>query len=190
MYVCPGCQQHFQPGGYANHLRLSHDLRCRSVRNSVLRMPPDLIRPPSPPPAPGSPPTLESLDIEMVDVSDEPNSPAGHTLDPPPPGQTTSSANELDRQEGAQLGPEPHPNEFPTMGPRRPSHSTVIIDSDVESDAESDDDGCDHPSHRNQHTSRPGLVDSENSDQAAAVQTARTFAKLFNTVLVLTGNTR
>ena len=34
--TCPGCGRSFAPGGYANHLRLSHDPRCGSLRNGLV----------------------------------------------------------------------------------------------------------------------------------------------------------
>ena len=182
MYICPGCQQHFQPGGYANHLRFSHDLRCRSVRSSLLRTSSNSSYLP---PTPGPSPAPEPSDVEMMNVNDEQNPPASHTLDPPLPDQTTL-ANRPDRWEDAQPGPESNPNELPTTGPHRPSRNAIVIDSDIESDAESDDDGCDRSSHRNEQTSRPSLVDNETSDQAAAVQTARTFAKPLDTYITYT----
>ena len=37
--TCPGCGRHFLPGGYTNHLKLTRDSRCKSIRDSVFRPP-------------------------------------------------------------------------------------------------------------------------------------------------------
>jgi len=177
--VCPGCQKQFQPGGYANHLRLSHDIRCRSIRSSQLRTAFNRFHPPSPAPASRSPPVaLEppTLDIEMIDISDELDQLSGRGLNPPPPNRTTL-ANQLNGWEGTQSRPELDADELPAMGPHRPSLGTIIIspESDVDSDESDDDDNHDRLSRRNLQASSPGLVDSENSEQATAVETASMF---------------
>lgn len=107
----------------------------------------------------------------MADISHELSPLASHDSNLPPPDQTPP-ADQLDGWEGTQPGSEPDL----TMGPHRPSLSTIVIDSDSDVDPdESDDDGCD-TLHHNQQESPPGLADGENSNQnAAAPQTAGRF---------------
>ena len=82
--TCPGCGRTFAPGGYANHLRLSQDPRCGSLRDGlVYRYTSSLVNPPI-----GLQPTPQSTipDVTMLDVSNE---------EPPPhsnPFPSTSQA--------------------------------------------------------------------------------------------------
>lgn len=139
-HQCPGCQQHFRPGGYTNHLKLTHDPRCKSIRNSVFQRTSgtvphhsDHILTASPSVGP-SPPTREpshvsdnpDSDMEMLDVEDE-----NHHLPP-----TDTDIDPL-------LGQSVSANNHHTL-PDVILHSLplvpIVIGSDMDSDSSDDDD--------------------------------------------------
>ena len=177
--VCPGCERPFKPGGYANHLKFSHDPRCQSIRSSYLWTP---LNPPTPSshfPTPGPPPAPESPDVEMMDISDDLGQLPGPGSIPHSPNQTIE-ASRLDT-----LGHKPCPSKSPignSHRPSRPSHGVIIADSDTDSDL-SDDDCCDHMSHRYR---TPESVGSGGPNQS----TTGTFFRLCTMSLMLTEGTR
>ena len=182
--ICPGCRQNFQPGGYANHLRLSLDPHCRSVRSSFLQTSSDVL--PSSSSGPPTPiPPLSSPDIEMMDISNEPEPPAGADPDIPSPNPTTLM-NRLDGLDEIQ----PELDELLTGGPCcLLGGDAIITDSDTDSEI-SDDDGYDRLSHQDRQPSPPSSVDGGNSIDATATQTASMCTNLFSMSLALTRNER
>lgn len=177
--VCPGCKRPFKPGGYANHLKFSHDPRCRSIRSSYLQTslnPP--ISPSSNFPTPGPPPAPESPDVEMMDIDDDPGQLVGPSLIPPSFSQT------IETSQPDTVGHQPHPSELPAGNSHHPSHlshGVIVVDSDTDSDL-SDDDYRDRVSHRR----RTSSVGSGSSNQSAA----GTFIRLCAMSLTLTKSAR
>lgn len=175
--ICPGCERPFKPGGYANHLKFSHDPRCRSIRSSYLRT---SLNPPTPSshfPTPGPPPAPESPDVEMMDIGDDLGQLPGPSLIPRSPSQT------IETSQPDAIGHKPRPSESPVGNshhPSRPSHGVIIVDSDTDSDLSDDD--CDRMSHRRQTSS----IGSGGSNQSAA----GTFVRFYTTSLMLTKSTR
>jgi len=162
--TCPGCGRHFLPGGYTNHLKLTRDPRCKSVRNSVFQPPSNVpfrhsaVAPTPGPPRTPSPPTPGPLhvpdnldpDIEMVDVSGESQDlpPADSNINLPSPGQAvgtnTYSAN---GQDG--------PDELLNAHPHHLSSTPLVINLDTDSDSSDDEDG-NRQSHDQEPISPPG----------------------------------
>ena len=182
--ICPGCQQHFRPGGYANHLRFSRNPRCRAVRSSQLQTSSNaLLTSCSDRPAHGPSPTPEPLspDVEMVDIGDEPGPLTGSDSNPPPDRTTlTDQLDEWDQLEPAHE----HDGLSHCLSP-----NAIVIDSDTDSDG-SVDENFDRPLHRDNQTPPPTLVDDRDSGCATATQTTGTFVKLFSVLLTLTRNVR
>ena len=142
---------------------------------------------------PGPPLSSEpsSPDIEMMDITDELEPPAGADSDLPPP-DTTTLTNQLDGLDETQAEFVPELDELLTGGPCNLSADAIVINSDTDSDI-SDDDGYDRLSHQDQQDqqlSPPGSVDGRNSDNATPTQTASMFTNLFGMSLTLTGNVR
>ena len=192
-HVCPGCQRSFQPGGYANHLRFSHDPRCRSIRSSLLQTSPDVLLPShSHPPIPGPPPVPEpqaSPDVEMMDIDNDLEPPVDPGSDLPSFGPMTpaNQAGEWDEVQPSEL--DPIPNGFPATDPCRPPRGVVVVDSETDSDLSDDDDCGNRPSHRDRQISPPGLTDNGSPTQTTATRTPGMFVRLFSIPLILMVNT-
>lgn len=163
--LCPGCGRYFLPGGYTNHLKLTRDSRCKSIRDSIFQQPNVPFDHPSTIPTPGSwhtPPlptpgpsdisdNLDS-DIEMVDTLSENQdfSSADSNVNPPSPGPPVGANNfGADRQDGL--------NELLDTNPHHPPSDPLVITSDTDSDFSDDEDNC-HQSHHQEQASPPGRL--------------------------------
>ena len=73
--VCPRCGCSFAPGGYTNHLNLSHDPHCKSVCNSILQVKSNVsinCSGFSPTPEPSHMPPLLPLDLQPFPTTHTP----------------------------------------------------------------------------------------------------------------------
>jgi len=164
--TCPGCGRHFLPGGYTNHLKLTRDPRCKSVRNSVFQPPSNtpfyhsaIVPTPGPSHAPSHPipgpsniPDNLNLDVEMADFSggSQDLPPVDSNTNLPLPGQPTgANGHGADRQD--------IPNELLNTCPHYLSSGPLAIHLDTDSDSsDGEDDG--HILHDQEPISPPGRL--------------------------------
>jgi hypothetical protein len=130
---CPGCGHEFAPKGFSNHLQLSCDPRCVSIRECLRPVYPPLLNTEAPCLSPG-------VDVNMMDLSDEPI----------PPFQRSNGTNsDTEPSQHGDNGTRHHPFQpileaAPNLVPHLPSAQvSVVIDSDIEDS----DEECDQETH-------------------------------------------
>ena len=163
-HLCPGCGRYFLPGGYTNHLKLTHDPRCKSIQNSVFRssssapsqnlgLTPTPRPSPtlSPMPGPSSTPELLDFDVEMVDIASESQDhlTTHSNVNPPSPSQSVGDSGDNIDGEGA-------PDELFGTPPNFLSSVPIIIGSDMDSDLSDEDGGETHRLHHQEPIAPPG----------------------------------
>lgn len=160
---CPGCQQYFRPRGYANHLKLTRDPRCKSIRNSVFRLTSGMVShrsdhiPAAGPSISPSPPTRQpsrmfnnlDSDTEMPDIEDEDWYPPPMEIDINPLSGRSAGTNghTTSRQDGVYQLPN-------TITPPVPS-VPIVIDSDDSDSSDNDDDNIEETAHQSNQDSTP-----------------------------------
>jgi len=144
--TCPGCARKFVPGGFSNHLRLSRDPRCASVR--------DLLRPSYPSVPDQEPPhSPTAIDIEMVDLGNMESSALLEQSD-----RTNMDTDPPDHRGNRVCDEYPQPvlDEAPDLFVCLPNaRASVIFDSDTE-DSDDDDGDQDRPE------TPPGTTNADN----------------------------
>ena len=147
---CPGCGRYFNPGGYTNHLKLTQNPRCKSIRDSVFQpafgttsfpsgstssLEP-LTTLTSPIPGPSRTPENLDSDVEMMDID-------RGSQDSLLPGPNTNPPDQFARVHGHGADEWDNSDELLSTLPHHQLSAPVIIGLDTDSDSSDDDDDDD-----------------------------------------------
>ena len=169
--TCPGCGREFVPRGFLNHLQLSHDPRCASVRDRL--QPTYLGTHEQDPPHPSS-----VVDIEMADLSD-----AEFTAPFNRSNQLNTTIVDMDAAMSYLGGDGIHPQSVFVEAP-----DVVTCPSDPQAlvifDSDSEDSDVDHDPDQTGAETPPGSPRSGVMD-AGSVQTSQTGKFLYTTLFLV-----